>query len=131
MNPFKVAFIGRKLIPADRAMDAEITATLCELFEEKEFVEIHISRGCFFGDVCTFATSMAGRTSGKSNFRVVTLKSYPSQNRFLSYAKQADLIFSFVAPDEEAADAVRLAESLGKTVIHLEVFSSFTLDKRR
>ena len=131
MNPFRVAFIGRKLVPASRELEFKITSVLCELLAEKEFLEIHISRDSLFGDVCTLATSMAGRRSTKSNFSVILAKSYPIAKRFFSFSKKADFIFSFVSPDEEIAEAVRLAKELGKTVVHLEKFPSLTLDKHR
>ena len=119
MKAFKVAFFGRKRIPESRASEYKMIDVLCQTIREHERVEIYLGSGSFFDDVCCLAVATATEKAGVEGVTIQTARTYPLKKRFLSLAKRADLVFAFALPDEDAAEAVRLAEDFGKAVIYL------------
>ena len=119
MKAFKVAFLGRKRIPESRAAEYKMIDVLCQAIREHERVEIYLGSGSFFDDVCRLAVSMTIKRAGTERVTILPARTYPLKKRFLSLAKRADLVFAFALPDEDAAEAVRLAEDLGKAVVYL------------
>ena len=119
MKAFKVAFLGRKRIPESRAAEHKMIDVLRQAIKEYDRVEIYLGSGSFFDDVCCLAVATATEKAGVEGVTIQTARTYPLKKRFLSLAKRADLIFAYVLPNEDAAQAARLAEDLGKTVLYL------------
>ena len=119
MKTLKVSFLGRNRIPESRAAEYKMIEVLCQAIREYDRVEIYLGSGSFFDDVCCFSVATATAKAGSEGVTIQTVRTYPIKKRFLSLAKRADLIFAYVLPNEDAAQAARFAEEQGKTVLYL------------